>query len=463
MKGTVLTIRVRPYDGESFYGYLMRLASVNGRKSVGQLLQLIGLKDKRCYILSAQKEAEGVSDALSPWIMYPPHQLFEHFNDSINAPYIWDPQRSIQDLRVHSPRFCPECFKSKSKRYFRSDWSLLPNTHCTEHGIELVDHCPHCSNSLEWGKSIFLNCSKCGYCWESLTSSSESIPSWQLAFNSAIHDTDCGLNWLRKFCHNVIKAARPFDLVHEQIQRMPDQTINIKRLVEQAWSFSLNNILPSYETREWPPEGFVKTRRLQLLDSINYHITFYGLAQILGIPKNQVRHLVASQIISAIHDSSTIRDMIFDARDAQKVIYQIPEKIAGNYGDIKITPSSRILKLFGLHYGEVIVRGLSDQKLMRSSNSNGLSEVYFPGHYLFQCLNLLMAENLDGEFVPMSRTKQILAVSHDDVIELIKSRDLCLSQHSSSRNQLDGRSILELIVSNHPKLCKRNQLIESLL
>lgn len=465
MDVNVLPIRVRPYDEESFYGYLLRLASANGRKSVGELLKLIGVKDKPCHLLSEVKAAEDVSNALSPWIMYPSPRLFERFHNTITEPHIWDAQRSIQVIRVHSPRFCPECFKSKDKRYFRAHWALLPNTHCTEHRVELIDHCPQCSTPLEWRKSVFSHCLHCGVCWASLITQSEPIPDWQLAFNQATHEVDHGSNWLRSFCHKVIRAARPFDLMHGQIQRLPDPTIDIRGLVEQAWNISTCNTFPLDGAREWPPEGFVKARRLQLIDSIHYHVTLDGLAQALSVPKSQVSYVVAYQLISAIHDSSVIRDMIFDVRDAHQVVKHIPKiTVTGTSdNDIKITPTTRILKLYGVQYGQIIARGVTDGMLKRPSYTQGLVEAYIPHHYLLQTLGSLMADCLAGELIPISRTKQILAVSGDDVKDLIESGDLHLGRHSSTANRINGDSMLELIATNHPKLSKRNKLIQSLL
>lgn len=59
-------------------------------------------------------------------------------------------------------QWCPQCFATDERPYWRKAWRLAFNTTCLKHGILLADRCQDCGTPVSVQKSLDFTCYKCG-------------------------------------------------------------------------------------------------------------------------------------------------------------------------------------------------------------------------------------------------------------------------------------------------------------
>ena len=145
----LLPVRPQPAAGESIAGYLMRVASANGFKSVSQLCAAAA----RCGSaplgvlfewLALTKEARGRVFGVLPrrWFSAPPPLGL-----------------SVADFNHSVRRWCPLCLAER--QVLDGVWEMKLVCTCQVHGIWLHDICPRCGEPQRWAGNEIRRC-HCG-------------------------------------------------------------------------------------------------------------------------------------------------------------------------------------------------------------------------------------------------------------------------------------------------------------
>jgi hypothetical protein len=418
-----LPVRVRPIEGESFSGYLLRLSVTNGYTTYSELANAIGFS-RRVNHCPLESDLLEVSVELAPVLLMSDEEFSLYFRKSYSANWLYGGIRDIRSVYVHQPRICPECLTKGNEPHIKFDWALLPHTHCAIHSRELLDCCPHCHEVLSWNSDLFDGCQKCGFHWKNVDQSFSAIPKWQKTFDELRHENSFAggvYSWIDGFTSNVLKAARPYDQFHDQIESIPDTLQHINQLIDQAftpYSVTDDGLL------EYPAEGFVKPRRLKHKESIRYHCKADQIAVRLGLrPGERFSALVEQGIVDPIQHTPVLRDMLFDIRDAETLITcckrlaYIPDGYIGVDGD------SDLLARFDTYYGELIAAAIIDDVLVIFSEGVNFELSILPLNWLSEFLERNLRKNCTGN-ISINRASKILGKTSPEVKDMIGNQDL---------------------------------------
>lgn len=141
MGGPKLAYRPDPCDGESWPGYLLRLANHNGLRGLRSIATLLQMTEER--LLRAD--------------------IYD-IGDRLRLPYPEDGGEDGRAYRGHlkmRTRVCPECLSSDKIPFIRSAWDSPLKLHCELHRKLLVDTCPVCFRHLSYTRASLEVC-RCG-------------------------------------------------------------------------------------------------------------------------------------------------------------------------------------------------------------------------------------------------------------------------------------------------------------
>jgi len=171
MGNIVFTVRPTPLPGESFWSYLRRLANQNGIPFLTMLNSIKVWQQK-----SVQRADFSLLD-ITPGSVLNMKQLSDLTGHSVTklleatfAPLMrtFGVSQEVQRARFVSGmildtfRFCPQCLEEAM--YFRLLWKMVPVTSCVQHGVFLVDRCPHCKEQVSFRDVELLSvCPHCGF------------------------------------------------------------------------------------------------------------------------------------------------------------------------------------------------------------------------------------------------------------------------------------------------------------
>ena len=151
-----MLIQPRPEEGESWPGYLLRIAEqnhmTNGLQSFAQRLGVIPQT-----LVASQPEV--VMGALG----------IKHVEQT---PGVFAQSGSGRNLMKESGRtflcrVCPLCLNEMWPRYIKASWERAFEFICDRHHLLLVDRCPKCGRSISYLRKHFLACD-CGMSYLSL-------------------------------------------------------------------------------------------------------------------------------------------------------------------------------------------------------------------------------------------------------------------------------------------------------
>ena len=153
-----------PARGESFAGFLLRLAGANGYAGIRDLLRARNLAtrrplgddlvDARSSIRTIEdlgRMAVGDRDSLGKYqiVIHPDHSIF--FRECrIVREALLDQRASV----------CSACLALHG--WASEEWDLTPVTACPTHFVVLRDECDACGHLISWGRRTLLQCDKCG-------------------------------------------------------------------------------------------------------------------------------------------------------------------------------------------------------------------------------------------------------------------------------------------------------------
>ena len=149
-----LPIKILPYQYESFWGFLRRLAVANHYPSPKWITDLEPCFRKNWLLTPKGDRIEAMERLLAPtpseskfiedWM--PDKTTLYHSNISSECTF----------GRI---RICPECLREKG--YHDKIWEKAFSSACPHHNIKLIDTCPKCSTTLTWDRVNIRYC-KCG-------------------------------------------------------------------------------------------------------------------------------------------------------------------------------------------------------------------------------------------------------------------------------------------------------------
>lgn len=174
-----LLILPPPFEDESLGGYNLRLITLNGFPSAGNIYEFftkqrlannpykadINKIDLEKFSLLLQPQQANILSMFSPYKNPPSiNQIFEnHYQTNTNSKYF-----SINN------RICPQCLKNF--RYIKKYWDIFFVTTCLEHNCLLVEECPVCTKKIKYNRPCIFIC-KCGFDYRDIKMSKLDISS----------------------------------------------------------------------------------------------------------------------------------------------------------------------------------------------------------------------------------------------------------------------------------------------
>lgn len=377
----------QPFFSESAQGFFLRLAVSNGRYELSKLAQAINYKSMSSSFYLGGTDFTSFLTALSGPLDLSDDELVAHFS---MPSCIKDDKRAIKDIRLPTPKICPNCMNHEHSRFIKEPSEYAHHTHCEEHEIALIDRCPNCLESLSWSGDIFEGCACCDFKWKSYKAVKEPLPLYQTICSEL---SSLELNeYLSALYQNLIFISRPFDLSFDKFRQLPIGLFNIPFLFELAFAVTMSgevkanweemrlshfrndsklNCLDEYSLQTlakipWPvfscehikaelhaqqdqcllplrQREMVSAKRVKnsnFVSDYQYQISLSKSAKLLGVNKESMNGLVELNLVSAYTGSLTSRTRIISGSSVAKLISTM------TVHSIKITnPQSQLISI----------------------------------------------------------------------------------------------------------------------
>lgn len=151
-----LNSRPRPIHGESFRGYLLRLAAANGFPTVSFIVQSgntgFVIEHSHLYTPSAVQ----IMTAMEPRLRLTAGSLKDHF-DGETSLELTENQR--KQLYRSYGAICPVCIQERP--HIPAIWDNAIHTVCQTHGQPLLDACPSCQSAIPLNRGKLDTCPHC--------------------------------------------------------------------------------------------------------------------------------------------------------------------------------------------------------------------------------------------------------------------------------------------------------------
>lgn len=350
-KGIRLPVRSAPEANESFIGYCLRLAKVNGRLHLKELNKVLGLSFSKYQFCVGHNKFDAYLEKLAPMLLRNADDLREHFFEYQNLELVDSKKRMIQSLACSRPKICVHCL-SEGKG-LQADWLYLHNTHCDIHQVALMDECPECGEPLDWKTSLMNGCDSCGVSWSECSLPHSSTPVYQKVLDDALkHDNQPLLD---AFYAVFAVTLRPNDFIinRQTSLDMPNKESHQRHLQAYALIHSplyarqwakeyekaghltpflhgkplLHFIKQTSESFDYPVEinhryshtrdeneSAIRLYRSKLAERIplSRHVGLLEAATFLGIDVQGLGRLLDQHIVLPIHESYFLTDTLFD-------------------------------------------------------------------------------------------------------------------------------------------------------
>jgi hypothetical protein len=146
----MLVINPQPFVGESWPGYLLRLAEKNHYRGIAGLAKLLELKQAKLILANPGEILKQlkVNDQLIQFdnlefTVRPRHRLSMH-------------GRSMRS------RICPRCIEDSENFYIPASWDQTFRLACEKHQITLIDRCLSCKQLISYRRTSLTQC-ECGF------------------------------------------------------------------------------------------------------------------------------------------------------------------------------------------------------------------------------------------------------------------------------------------------------------
>ncbi len=192
----VLPLRPIPIDGESWPGYLLRIASanaLNGLRRLGAMLKLSSRQLIACepdVILARLGHSRSVIESLD---------LTESRNVSERSGLLERAGRALNG------RVCPACLREDQVRHIRAVWDDYLVLSCFKHNCILLDHCPQCKRPIDYTRPAVDRCA-CGLLFARHRTAS--APAWMKDQFYRVMRVDAAPTSASTFCANSVDRQR---------------------------------------------------------------------------------------------------------------------------------------------------------------------------------------------------------------------------------------------------------------
>lgn len=350
-KGIRLPVRPAPVTNESFIGYCLRLAKVNGRLHINELNKALGLSFSKYQFCVGHGKFDAYLEKLAPMLLRDTDDLVEHFFEYQNLELVDSKKRMIQSLTCSKPKICVHCL-SEGKG-LQADWLYLHNTHCDIHQVALMDVCPECGEPFDWKTSLMNGCDSCEESWSECSLPHSSTPVYQKILDDALKQDNQSL--LDAFYAVFAVTLRPNDFIINRQTRldMPNKESHQRHLQAYALIHSplyarqwakeyekaghltpflhgnplLHFIKQTSELFGYPVEinhryshtrdeneSAIRPYRNKVAERIplSRHVGLLEAATFLGIDAQGLGRLLDQHIVLPIHESYFLTDTLFD-------------------------------------------------------------------------------------------------------------------------------------------------------
>jgi hypothetical protein len=201
-----IPFRPMPYHGELFKGYIIRLASRNGRDELKDFVSAfdIGMNCQSIFIAGSERYYEFLC-VLAP-SMDIDKKVLEAFFDGEKSVQMMD-WLSVRRTVVRRPSLCPSCVAKKG--YLKAEWHLYYATHCREHECKLWTACPRCAKEFAWQGRLLQGCTSCYLQWKDVSPVKARLPASQKAIAKAQGKKKEVL--IEAILQNLKVSLRPYD------------------------------------------------------------------------------------------------------------------------------------------------------------------------------------------------------------------------------------------------------------
>ncbi|MBN1005680.1 hypothetical protein [Amphritea pacifica] len=289
------------------------------------------------------------------------------FKEQSYQKWYFDEHRMLRDVRIDFPRVCQICFDEDPHMDWR--WGLGTVARCDKHNALLLDSCPNCHEKYQWHTSLIKGCSNCGLAWQQLAEETKlSIPAMSPIEKMLLPDESGQIaatdSDIRNICRSLVRAARPYDILQESLQRIPfshmhsELLLNALERIESPWTHSIVT-----ERNEY----IRPFRRKLCLDNdtqqYRFHIGYRELANHLSITTTDLRVATKANAFPRLNPRVTnVRDQIFDLRVVNKILHKFEGHLTmANAKSVTLSPRSKALTQGSISYGHVLTSVLNQE------------------------------------------------------------------------------------------------------
>lgn len=225
-----MPFRPLPYHGELFKGYIIRLASRNGRDQLKDFVNAfeIAASAKRIYVVGTPEHNKFLH-VLSASMGMDSEVLAEYFNQENEIQMLdW---LSSRHILVNRPNICPKCVKKYG--YLKADWHLYYATHCHEHESKLWNSCPNCGKSFTWSARLYQGCTSCDLKWKDVSPIKAELPQSQVALANLKGSKK--LELIKRIILKLNVGLRPFDASFQKLQNIETYVPDLESHIEHAY------------------------------------------------------------------------------------------------------------------------------------------------------------------------------------------------------------------------------------
>lgn len=225
-----IPIHPMPFKGELFKGYIVRLASRNGRDELNDFKDAFDIKGpaKKIYVVGTP-EHDAFINVLSASMGVDTDKLaacFEMEKEIMMLDWL-----STRHVLVNRPNVCPSCMTDHG--YLKEDWHLYYATHCYEHESKLWNSCPQCGKGFAWNAKLLTGCTNCSLKWKSVSPIKGKLPSSQVALSQTTGTNKLAL--AVAILHSLKVGLRPFDADIQKPRDIAQYVTDLEPHVEYAF------------------------------------------------------------------------------------------------------------------------------------------------------------------------------------------------------------------------------------
>ncbi|WP_064608088.1 TniQ family protein [Photobacterium sp. J15] len=407
-----LPYSLTPEDNECVQGFIARLAASNCCMNSSEVLSACDVKPNHHANFrqtGSYKYVMNVLQALSDESIQP---AINHFEKQAT-------ETKLSPLLKSVARYCPACLAHS--RIQNIDWQISLKTHCAKHGIQLIDKCPSCNESLSFEA---INDDSCSYCSCQLSEFRDTVGCLPPYLNGLINLRGKALKDASKSLLDTAgQLLRPYDQLPGKSEYLENYTIpdlveiltatyelltkpaarkQYALEIEQARkdmevisrdamqypsiiidtsTISADNspcLTPTFT--KWQATNAVKNKVRQAFklqgqeindESTRFIGDLWGVERILGSTFEELSSLIKEKVIIPFKSAKSISGMLFDLRDFAKLlaVFPLADRDAEHYLSLESIRDNLLFEKCGSSLGEL----LKDQRIQtyRTSVNHG--------------------------------------------------------------------------------------------